>query len=153
MPKKVFEDIRAITQRQLKTDYISRAGRLDLLCTTKSGEQFNIELQMTNEHNLPQWARYYHALLANHMLVVGEDYPNLKDSYVIFLCNFDHNGYGHAVTHYQAFSSRSLADSLGNGSHTIVLNAKGNWDEVNDELKGIFASTTYSRPFRSRDSK
>lgn len=52
LPKKVFEDIRAITQRQLKTDYISRAGRLDLLCTTKSGEQFNIELQMTNEHKL-----------------------------------------------------------------------------------------------------
>ena len=85
LPKKVFEDIRAITQRQLKTDYISREGRLDLLCTTKSGEQFNIELQMTNEHNLP----HYHALLANHVLAVGEDYPNLKDSYVIFLCNFD----------------------------------------------------------------
>lgn len=49
LPKKVFEDIRAITQR----------------------------------------ARYYHALLANHVLAVGEDYPNLKDSYVIFLCNFD----------------------------------------------------------------
>lgn len=53
MPEKVFEDIRAITQRQLKTDYISRVGRLNLLCTTKSGEQFNIELQMTNEQTYP----------------------------------------------------------------------------------------------------
>ena len=92
LPKKVFEDIRAITQRQLKTDYVSRADRLDLLCTTKSEEQFDVELQMTNEHNLPQRARYYHALLANHMLAVGEDYHNLKDSYVIFLCNFDDGG-------------------------------------------------------------
>lgn len=53
LPEKVFEDIRAITQRQLKTDYISRVGRLNLLCTTKSGEQFNIELQMTNEQTYP----------------------------------------------------------------------------------------------------
>lgn len=44
---------------------------------------------------------YYHALLANNMLAPGEDYQNLKETYVIFLCGFDPFGLGWAVTDYQ----------------------------------------------------
>ena len=33
---------------------------------------------MTNEHNVAQRAKYYHALMTNHILTAGEDYQNLK---------------------------------------------------------------------------
>lgn len=44
---------------------------------------------------------YYHALLANNMLAPGEDYQNLRETYVIFLCGFDPFGLDWAVTDYQ----------------------------------------------------
>lgn len=80
---------------------------------------------------------YYHALLANNMLAPGEDYQNLKENYVIFLCGFDPFGLGWAVTDYQMTANHGN-HILGDGTHTLILNAKGDWREVNDELKGIF---------------
>ena len=80
---------------------------------------------------------YYHALLANNMLAPDEDYQNLKETYVIFLCGFDPFGLGWAVTDYQITANHGN-HILGDGTHTLILNAKGDWREVNDELKGIF---------------
>lgn len=80
---------------------------------------------------------YYHVLLANNMLAPGEDYQNLKETYVIFLCGFDSFGLGWAVTDYQMTANHGN-HILGDGTHTLILNAKGDWREVNDELKGIF---------------
>ena len=54
--------------------------------TDAYGNQFDIELQMTNEHNVAQRSKYYHALMVNHMLTAGEEYQALKETYVIFLC-------------------------------------------------------------------
>ncbi|WP_462271568.1 nucleotide-binding domain-containing protein [Ligilactobacillus agilis] len=92
---------------------------------------------MVDEHNLAKRSRYYHALLANNMLAPGEDYQKLKETYVIFLCGFDPFGLGWAVTDYQMTANHGK-HILGDGTHTLILNAKGDWREVNDELKGIF---------------
>lgn len=101
LPAYDFDHIKVTPQKYLKTSYVTRAGRLDLLCTDENGTQFNVELQMVDEHNLAKRSRYYHALLANNMLAPGEDYQNLKETYVIFLCGFDPFGLGWAVTDYQ----------------------------------------------------
>ena len=137
LPAYDFDHIKVTPQKYLKTSYVTRAGRLDLLCTNENGTQFNVELQMVDEHNLAKRSRYYHALLANNMLAPGEDYQNLKETYVIFLCGFDPFGLGWAVTDYQMTANHGK-HILGDGTHTLILNAKGDWREVNDELKGIF---------------
>ena len=93
LPQHDFTKLKIVDQSHLKTDYLSKAGRLDIHCTDAYGNQFDIELQMTNEHNVAQRAKYYHALMTNHMLTAGENYQNLKETYVIFLCPFNPPGY------------------------------------------------------------
>ena len=117
---------------------MSKAGRLDIHCTDAYGNQFDIELQMTNEHNVAQRAKYYHALMTNHMLTAGEHYQSLKETYVIFLCPFNPliTEQQRAVGHYQMISEEG--DYLNDGTHTLILNASGDWEGVSDELKGIF---------------
>ena len=93
---------------------------------------------MTNEHNVAQRAKYYHALMTNHMLTAGEDYQNLKETYVIFLCPFNPLAIEQqrAIGHYQMISEEG--DYLNDETHTLILNASGDWEGVSDELKGIF---------------
>ncbi len=131
LPQLDFTKIKVVDPSHLKTDYLSKAGRLDIHCTDAYGNQFDIELQMTNEHNVAQRAKYYHALMTNHMLTAGEDYQNLKETYVIFLCPFNPliTEQQRAVGHYQMISEEG--DCLNDGTHTLILNASG-------ELKGIF---------------
>ncbi|WP_270311976.1 PD-(D/E)XK nuclease family transposase [Ligilactobacillus agilis] len=96
LPKLDFTKIKVVDQSHLKTDYLSKAGRLDIHCTDAYGNQFDIELQMANEHNVAQ----------------------------------------RAVGHYQMISEEG--DYLNYGTHTLILNASGDWEGVSDELKGIF---------------
>lgn len=138
LPKYNFDHIELIPQKYLKSSYVTRAGRLDLLCTNENGDQFNVELQIVDEHNLAQRSRYYHALITNNMLAAGVDYQALRETWVIFLCAFDYLSLGLASDYFQMLSHYADYHALGDGSHTVVLNAKGNWSEVSDELKGIF---------------
>ena len=41
----------------------------------------------------PKRARFYHATIDRHILKSGEEFGNLKNVYVIFLCNYDPFGY------------------------------------------------------------
>nr|WP_277922871.1 Rpn family recombination-promoting nuclease/putative transposase [Ligilactobacillus agilis] len=72
LPQHDFTKLKIVDQSHLKTDYLSKVGCLDIHCTDAYGNQFDIELQMTNEHNVAQRSKYYHALMANHMLTAGE---------------------------------------------------------------------------------
>ena len=93
---------------------------------------------MTNEHNVAQRAKYYHAWMTNHMLTAGENCQSLRETYVIFLCPFKPliTEQQRAVGHYQMISEEG--DYLNDGTHTLILNASGDWEGVSDELKGIF---------------
>ena len=136
LPQHDFTKLKIVDQSHLKTDYLSKAGRLDIHCTDAYGNQFDIELQMTNEHNVAQRSKYYHALMANHMLTAGEEYQALKETYVIFLCPASFTDADQAITHYEMVSRQG--NHLNDGTHTLILNASGNWAGVSDELKGIF---------------
>ena len=91
---------------------------------------------MTNEHNVAQRSKYYHALMANYMLTAGDKYQALKETYVIFLCPASFTDADQAITHYEMVSRQG--NHLNDGTHTLILNASGNWVGVSDELKGIF---------------
>ena len=136
LPQHDFTKLKIVDQSHLKTDYLSKAGRLDIHCTDTYGNQFDIELQMTNEHNVAQRSKYYHALMANHMLTAGEEYRALKETYVIFLCPASFTDADQAIAHYEMVSRQG--NHLNDGTHTLILNASGNWAGVSDELKGIF---------------
>lgn len=91
---------------------------------------YNTEMQNKNEYNLPLRSRYYQAQLDVGSLKPGEKYKDLKQLYIIFICNFDPFG---AELYQYTFSMQCEEKDLplNDGVKRIFLSTKGkNKDEV-----------------------
>ncbi|MCM1273028.1 MAG: Rpn family recombination-promoting nuclease/putative transposase, partial [Clostridium sp.] len=87
--------------------------------------------------NLPKRSRYYQGMIDLNILEKGENYQDLKRSFVIFICTFDLFGKGR---HIYTFENRCLQDydiGLGDEATKIILNTKGTMDDVTPEMKRL----------------
>ena len=75
-------------QKTISTFYETKGIRLDVY-VKDSDKVFDIEIQNNSEINLPKRTRYYQSMLDMDHLLKGNDYDNLKESFIIFLCQFD----------------------------------------------------------------
>lgn len=111
-----------------------RSIRLDIYASDEMQVMYNIEMQNSDEKNIAKRSRYHQAEMDVMSLKPGEDFNDLKPSYVIFICTFDPFGYGlYRYTFEQKCLEREL--KLNDGTTKIFLNTKGkNSDEVPKEL-------------------
>ena len=73
------------TQEVISIDWQSKGVRLDVYAKN-SRQVFDIEIQITDTGELPERARYYQSAMDVDCLKAGQDYKDLKNSYVIFIC-------------------------------------------------------------------
>ena len=66
-----------------------RSVRLDIYANDELEVNYNVEAQNQNEGNLPKRSRYHQAEMDVSLLKPGQDFNDLKPSYVIFICTFD----------------------------------------------------------------
>lgn len=101
-----------------------RSVRLDIYASDELHVNYDLEMQNKNYHNLPQRSRYYQAEMDISSLKPGEDYNNLKPSFVIFICTFDPFERG---LYQYTFEPRCLESDfpLQDGTKRIFLNTKG----------------------------
>lgn len=124
----------------------SKGVRLDAYVRDGKGTVYDVEMQATNTRELPQRSRYYQAMLSLGQLSKGRPYRELKDSYVIFICDFDLFGQGRRV---YTFEYRERDDGnlqLRDGTHTIFLAATsptepGEGPRVNEFLDFVSQGT------------
>ena len=76
-------------QNSVATGIEAKSVRLDVFVKDESGKSYDIEMQVSNEHNIPKRMRYYQAAIDIAFLDKGAHYKALNDSYIIFLCVFD----------------------------------------------------------------
>ena len=62
---------------------------------------FDIEMQMEDNKEIPKRTRYYQAMCDSEALNKGEVYYNLKELYIMFLCPEDIFGQGRAVYRFK----------------------------------------------------
>ena len=75
------------------TDRQTKDVRLDILVRDKDNRIYNIEMQVADQDNLGRRMRYYLSKVdAHYTLEKNESYNDLKETYIIFLCNFDYPG-------------------------------------------------------------
>ena len=51
--------------------------------------RYNVEMQVERKPALGKRSRYYQSQMDMEMLLTGEDYTELPNTYVIFICDFD----------------------------------------------------------------
>lgn len=105
-----------------------RSVRLDIYASDETYVDYNVEMQNENndkdKSNLPKRSRYHQAEMDVSSLKPGQDFRDLKPSYVIFICTFDPFGQG-----LYRYTYRNICDEtkevLGDETVKIFLNTKG----------------------------
>ena len=125
------------TQETIDITANAKGVRLDVYVEDERNTVYNIEMQVTVNKNLPKRSRYYQGMIDLNVLEKGEDYKNLKRSFVIFICTFDLFSKGR---HIYTFENRCIQDyeiGLGDETTKIILNTKGTMDDVTPEMKRL----------------
>lgn len=68
--------------------------RLDMYAKDENKTRYNVEMQVEKKPALGKRSRYYQSQMDMEMLLIGEDYVELPNTYVIFICDFDPFGEG-----------------------------------------------------------
>ena len=135
LPELQIEHVKDIVAQKYMKHYFGNKGvRLDVYVMDDTGARYDVEMQLTNKHNLPKRSRYYSSMMDANELLKGENYDKLSDSYVIFVCTFDpfENG-----MHRYTFRNICLEDRnvfLKDGATRIFLNTKGTAGDVSPKL-------------------
>ena len=115
----------------------AKSVRLDILVKDEAGKSYDIEMQVSNEHNLPKRMRYYQAAIDIAFLDKGEHYKALNDSYIIFVCVFDAIGKGKPLYTFENICIEDGQTPLRDGTKKVIINAEAFRKAEDKELKGF----------------
>lgn len=87
-PKKPIVSI-SFEKTELTPEYLKAKGsRLDVLAKTEKGTKINIEVQLTDEHNILDRAVYYNNKNSTADLLKGDNYREIKKTILICILDF-----------------------------------------------------------------
>ena len=115
----------------------SKSVRLDLLVKDEAGKSYDIEMQVSNEHNIPKRMRYYQAAIDIAFLDKGSHYKALNDSYIIFVCLFDAIGKGKPLYTFENICLEDRQTPLQDGTKKVIINAEAFGKAEDAQLKGF----------------
>ena len=98
----------------------AKSIRVDILVKDENGKSYDIEMQVSNEHNLPKRLRYYQAALDISFLDKGFHYKTLNDSYIIFVCLFDAIGKGKPLYTFENICLEDRQTLLQDGAKKVI---------------------------------
>ena len=135
-PTDALENLSVETQKTLKLEADAHGVRFDAFVES-SKLWADIEMQTGNGLELDKRARYYHANIDLDFLAKGQSYKDLKPSYVIFICTFDHFNMDEPVYFFRSWDVEKGLP-LKDLSYTIVLNTKCSPEKVPEALKPFY---------------
>ena len=119
--------ISAQTQHSIK-NLQGRSVRLDVLALDDSGRQINIEIQREDKGAGSRRARYHSSILDANLLLAGEDFEKLPETYVIFITERDVLKKGLPLYRVERCVLETN-EAFGDGSHIMYVNGE-NRDET-----------------------
>ena len=124
------------TEKTIIPGLYAKSVRLDVLF--EDGESWNdIEMQVLKQSYLPLRGRYYHAAMDINQLHAGADYPELRPTYVIFICTFDYYGMEEPIYFFEKYDVKKSLP-YGDGTFTIILNTTCPKEKVPEPLRDFF---------------
>lgn len=109
--------------------------RLDVYAKDEHQSHYNVEMQVERKAALGKRSRYYQSQMDMELLLSGEDYSELPNTYVIFICDFDPFGEEKYRYVFEMQCKESKQTDLEDGRTILFLNTHGkNESEVPKEL-------------------
>ena len=123
-------------QKSLQPYYTSKGVRFDVYLKD-SDRVFDIEIQNRNEGNLGKRMRYYQSMIDIDNLLRGEDYVDLKESYVIFICSYDPFNLGSPCYTFRHLCVEKPEAELNDRTTKVVYNVRAYENAGDPELKNF----------------
>nr|WP_027871821.1 PD-(D/E)XK nuclease family transposase [[Eubacterium] cellulosolvens] len=122
LERKDFRIIRVKGQVEFRSPYAKgRTIRLDILATGEDGTEFNVEVQRNTKGSHIRRARYHQSMIDARLLKRNQDFQELKDTYVIFICQHDKFKQNKPVYHVDK-TIRETGKNFDDGAHVIYVN-------------------------------
>ena len=118
-------------QEIIDNSYGAKGVRLDVLAKDDEKKLYNVEMQMSNDPFLAYRLRYYQGSLDVAALDKGQDYDELPQTIIIFLCNGDMLGRGLPICTIQKYCAED-GIIVNDGTKQIVINYSL-YDLIEDE--------------------
>ena len=111
-----------VSQREFQNPIVGgRDIRLDILAKDSTGRHYDIEVQKKPEGAHVRRARFNSSMMDARMLKAGQEFSELRDSYMIFITQTDI--FGHGIPVYTVNRHFEEIDDLFNdGSHIVYVN-------------------------------
>jgi hypothetical protein len=133
--------ISVIGQEEMKSAAVGgRNITLDVHALDENGEKMDIEVQGNSEGARIRRARYHSSVLDSRMLKEGQEFKEIKDSYVIFIYKRDKFQEGLPLYHIDRYV-RETGKLFEDGSHIIYVNGNYKGDDEIGYLMQDFHQT------------
>lgn len=123
-------------QKTIQPYYTTKGVRLDVY-VKDSDKVFNVEMQNRIFPELGKRARYYQSMIDIDSLLKGQDYSELPESYVLFICNQDPIGDGRPRYNFITLCKQDRNLQLNDKIEKVFYNVKEYKKEEDPELKAF----------------
>ena len=114
-----------------------RGVRIDAIIEDDQERFYDVEMQVANQPGLGKRVRYYQAQIDQETLKKGEDYDDLRESYVIFFCAFDPCGQDRRLYQFHYYEDNDRQLRLSTNSHVILINTLGTKGQITPALAAV----------------
>ena len=110
-----------------------RGVRFDAIIEDDQERFYDVEMQVA----MGKRVRYYQVQIDQETLKKGEDYDDLRESYVIFFCAFDPCGQDRRLYQFHYYEDTDRQLRLPTNSHVILINALGTKGQITPALAAV----------------
>lgn len=151
-------------EKAIKPFYTTKGVRLDVYLKDDD-KIIDVELQCYPQEALGKRTRYYQSMIDMDSLMKGQDYPELKESYILFICKQDpffidedkKIPYGLPCYTFQNVCKENARVNLNDKSLTVIYNASAYESEKDEKIKAFLHFISTNEPgkddFTNRLSK
>ena len=133
-----IERIEMSQEEVVDIDFASKGIRMDVYARDCDGlKAYNIEMQTTDTEELPERSRYYQGIMDVDLLKSGQQYKELKTSYIIFICMDDIFKKGLAKYTFENLCVEDKETKLNDRTQKVFYICK-NYDKLLDTRQKAF---------------
>ena len=122
-------------QHSINTYEQAKSVRFDVLVQTENGKFYDVEMQVSNEKNIPKRMRFYQAAIDISFLDKGNFYNDLNDSFIIFICTFDAIWKNKPIYTFENICIEDKNISLQDGVKKVIINSEAFKSTEDKDLK------------------
>ena len=126
-------------EKQIAPYYSSKGVRLDVYLKDED-KVIDVELQNYPEEALGKRTRYYQSMIDIDSLMKGQDYEDLKESYILFICKYDPFSKGGKKLSLPRYTFRNLCIEnsdveLNDKTSKVIYNSSAYGNEKDEKIR------------------